>query len=99
MKKPKKDKIRRMSPEDKIELYAAVMLPVFIARRGDCGLGIVCQRDEDIVAYAKAMANLILNSRCRLNWMPTTDQIEARANAAWEASEALKKEPLYTKKA
>jgi len=98
MKKPKKEEIR-MSPEDKVELYAAIMIPVFMARRGDCGLGIVCQNDQDLVDYAKAMANLILNSKCRLKWMPTTDKIEARALSAWKAAEALRERPVYTKKA
>lgn len=95
---PKKNEVVRLSPEDKIELYTAIMLPVFIAKRGDCGLGIVCQNDEDIVAYTKAIANMILSSKCRLKWMPTTEQIEVRALAAWKAAEALRQKPVYTKK-
>lgn len=87
----------KLSPEDKVELYTAIMLPVFIARRGDCGIGIVCQNDEDVVAYTKAMANLILKRKCRIKGLPTTDQIEVRALAAWKAAEALTKKPLYSK--
>jgi hypothetical protein len=79
----------KMTPEEKIELYAAIMLPVFISRRGDCALGIVYQRAEDMADYAKAMANLLLSKKERLKGVPSPEGIEARALAAWKARERV----------